>query len=413
MPPATSRPTGVCSYSDRSPGYGSSSGRLEQERRQLVKERATSIAGLRRDTGSRWQDALFSLFSLSAESLEPTLVTFNAAAGVCRPEAFHEAPTGGGGGGRDSDFWSYPPAPVEVVPDVSSEEPGVERAAAFMKTKMCKFYLLGQCTRGPSCQFAHNKFDLQPLPDLFRTKLCQELLAKGHCDDQYCRFAHNKEELRNAPPVERQAYPQGSWDPLSNGIGQQNVKKQQKPQKPNSWMMQKPQKPNSWMQQSQFQQQACLQFNPQLQFGWEAFTAFYPQHMQMTAVDHLPAGMSVQAAAFSVGQAAQAHEEEAQAVMLQAEVAQLQDTSSAESLSRGIVGSPSLCSPATLQEDSVPPYVVQVAERISSYADSMSPSPQDGQVVQEAAVALLLACLVLASVCIACRFPRSLVCFVD
>ncbi|CAE8674679.1 unnamed protein product, partial [Polarella glacialis] len=86
MPPATSRPTGVCSYSDRSPGYGSSSGRLEQERRQLVKERATSIAGLRRDTGSRWQDALFSLFSLSAESLEPTLVTFNAAAGVCRPE---------------------------------------------------------------------------------------------------------------------------------------------------------------------------------------------------------------------------------------------------------------------------------------------------------------------------------------
>ncbi|CAE8686695.1 unnamed protein product, partial [Polarella glacialis] len=41
---------------------------------------------LRRDTGSRWQDALFSLFSLSAESLEPTLVTFNAAAGVCRPE---------------------------------------------------------------------------------------------------------------------------------------------------------------------------------------------------------------------------------------------------------------------------------------------------------------------------------------
>ncbi|CAE8602631.1 unnamed protein product, partial [Polarella glacialis] len=49
---------------------------------------------------------------------------------------------------------------------------------------------------------------------------------------------------------------------------------------------------------------------------------------------------------------------------------------------RSMASNNSLCSLATLQEDFVPTYVVQVTDTMSSYADSMSASPQDGQGVQ-------------------------------
>lgn len=35
--------------------------------------------------------------------------------------------------------------------------PRAERVAAFDKTKMCKFFILGACTKGANCHFAHTK----------------------------------------------------------------------------------------------------------------------------------------------------------------------------------------------------------------------------------------------------------------
>mmetsp|Transcript_84331 Transcript_84331/g.132852 ORF Transcript_84331/g.132852 Transcript_84331/m.132852 type:complete len:427 (+) Transcript_84331:70-1350(+) len=84
-------------------------------------------------------------------------------------------------------------------PDLE-EAPRLEkRSDAFSKTKMCKFHILGICTRGESCQFAHDRVELNALPDLFRTKLCKRLINTGSCDDPNCKYAHNKEELREHP----------------------------------------------------------------------------------------------------------------------------------------------------------------------------------------------------------------------
>jgi len=74
-----------------------------------------------------------------------------------------------------------------------------ERTVVFTKTKMCKFHILGMCSKGAGCRFAHHKDELHPLPDLSRTKLCKTLIATGSCEDPDCRYAHNREELRALP----------------------------------------------------------------------------------------------------------------------------------------------------------------------------------------------------------------------
>lgn len=61
---------------------------------------------------------------------------------------------------------------------------------------MCKFHILGMCTKGATCHFAHDKEEMSSLPDLYRTKLCKTLLNTGSCDAPDCRYAHSKDELR-------------------------------------------------------------------------------------------------------------------------------------------------------------------------------------------------------------------------
>lgn len=66
----------------------------------------------------------------------------------------------------------------------------------FSKTKMCKFHLIGACSKGTSCPFAHTKVEMRPLPDLTCTKLCKALIDTGVCNNKHCTYAHNKVELR-------------------------------------------------------------------------------------------------------------------------------------------------------------------------------------------------------------------------
>eukprot|EP00930_Biecheleria_cincta_P022931 TRINITY_DN16642_c0_g2_i1.p1 TRINITY_DN16642_c0_g2~~TRINITY_DN16642_c0_g2_i1.p1 ORF type:complete len:597 (-),score=112.47 TRINITY_DN16642_c0_g2_i1:112-1902(-) len=126
---------------------------------------------------------------------QPSPVGLSSSAGGESPPS---CPGGGPGGGtvtspaqqqQQSAMW---PA---VLPPAGCSE----RAQAFMKTKMCKFFILGACTRGSQCQFAHNTNEMNPLPDLHCTKLCKSLLATGMCNDKHCRYAHHKDELRDAP----------------------------------------------------------------------------------------------------------------------------------------------------------------------------------------------------------------------
>jgi len=68
---------------------------------------------------------------------------------------------------------------------------------ALDKTKLCKFFLKGQCRRGSTCTFAHGRRQLRPQPDLFRTQLCIDFVNGGSCSfGASCRYAHNSEELR-------------------------------------------------------------------------------------------------------------------------------------------------------------------------------------------------------------------------
>eukprot|EP00427_Karlodinium_veneficum_P027899 CAMPEP_0169198312 /NCGR_PEP_ID=MMETSP1016-20121227/8745_1 /TAXON_ID=342587 /ORGANISM="Karlodinium micrum, Strain CCMP2283" /LENGTH=329 /DNA_ID=CAMNT_0009275039 /DNA_START=93 /DNA_END=1082 /DNA_ORIENTATION=+ len=51
------------------------------------------------------------------------------------------------------------------------------------------------------CRFAHDRTELEHLPDLSRTKLCKTLINTGSCEDPECRYAHSKEELRDNGPT--------------------------------------------------------------------------------------------------------------------------------------------------------------------------------------------------------------------
>jgi hypothetical protein len=69
--------------------------------------------------------------------------------------------------------------------------------AAFRKTKLCKFYSNGFCSKGASCSFAHEEGTLAPQPDLFRTRLCFAFARSGVCrDGDACKYAHGAEQLR-------------------------------------------------------------------------------------------------------------------------------------------------------------------------------------------------------------------------
>jgi len=65
----------------------------------------------------------------------------------------------------------------------------------FHKTKMCSFAKKSKCALGSSCPFAHNKDELQAVPDLAKTKLCYNFFRRK-CNDSHCKFAHGYQELR-------------------------------------------------------------------------------------------------------------------------------------------------------------------------------------------------------------------------
>ncbi|CAE8610737.1 unnamed protein product [Polarella glacialis] len=88
---------------------------------------------------------------------------------------------------------------MALAPPLSpgASDPGGDHREAFMRTKLCKFDLLGICTRGQLCTFAHGWQSLRTEPDLYRTRLCSHYLRSGRCEDgDACRYAHSSKELR-------------------------------------------------------------------------------------------------------------------------------------------------------------------------------------------------------------------------
>lgn len=81
-------------------------------------------------------------------------------------------------------------------PALRSEAESEKKAELFSKTRMCRFFAFGKCAKGIDCMFAHDREELQPIPDLYRTKICRMLINVGECADPECSYAHNKQELR-------------------------------------------------------------------------------------------------------------------------------------------------------------------------------------------------------------------------
>lgn len=65
------------------------------------------------------------------------------------------------------------------------------------KTKLCKFFVEGHCSRGRACNFAHGRKELREQPILFKTEMCFDFTNYGTCRrGAACQYAHGRCELR-------------------------------------------------------------------------------------------------------------------------------------------------------------------------------------------------------------------------
>mmetsp|Transcript_19097 Transcript_19097/g.44469 ORF Transcript_19097/g.44469 Transcript_19097/m.44469 type:complete len:248 (-) Transcript_19097:213-956(-) len=80
---------------------------------------------------------------------------------------------------------------------VPVEDRDAKRLEVHKKTRLCKFFAVGACTRGSACAFAHGSAQLRDQPDFSKTRLCADFIELGKCSaGQRCKFAHSRTELR-------------------------------------------------------------------------------------------------------------------------------------------------------------------------------------------------------------------------
>jgi len=76
-------------------------------------------------------------------------------------------------------------------------EASTVRVERFRKTRLCKFHVVGACTRGEDCNFAHSIVQVREQPDFSKTRLCPDFKNFGRCEKgDECTFAHGKRDLR-------------------------------------------------------------------------------------------------------------------------------------------------------------------------------------------------------------------------
>merc|ERR1712110_782224 len=84
---------------------------------------------------------------------------------------------------------------IGILPAMSNQ--ANNSGVIFAKTKMCAFFMKGQCTKGAACTYAHNGSEQRTKPDLSRTQMCPDFLSAGSCTKgRRCKYAHSESELR-------------------------------------------------------------------------------------------------------------------------------------------------------------------------------------------------------------------------
>jgi len=72
----------------------------------------------------------------------------------------------------------------------------------LQKTKLCKAFADGLCTRGDDCVFAHGEVQLRVTDGIYKTQMCH-FFERGRClKGERCNHAHGPEDLRRPPPRE-------------------------------------------------------------------------------------------------------------------------------------------------------------------------------------------------------------------
>lgn len=89
---------------------------------------------------------------------------------------------------------------IAASPSSSTSRVMSFQKAQCFKTRQCRFWLDGRCTRGDECTFAHCGNELREKPNLVKTKICSKWKL-GHCSKQQhqCSYAHGLEDLRVLP----------------------------------------------------------------------------------------------------------------------------------------------------------------------------------------------------------------------
>jgi hypothetical protein len=83
----------------------------------------------------------------------------------------------------------------EIRADIDQDVP--PKSALLRKTKMCTFFMRGDCRKGSMCRFAHESIALKARPNLFRTSLCMAFERSGRCKmGDYCKYAHGTDQLQ-------------------------------------------------------------------------------------------------------------------------------------------------------------------------------------------------------------------------
>jgi len=70
----------------------------------------------------------------------------------------------------------------------------------FRKSRMCRFYVRGECAKGEQCMFAHGLQEVTCAPDLRKTSLCPDWQS-GRCplSAEACLRAHGPGDLHGTP----------------------------------------------------------------------------------------------------------------------------------------------------------------------------------------------------------------------
>jgi len=102
----------------------------------------------------------------------------------------------------------------------------VKRLQVHKQTRLCKFFAIGQCTRGSACAFAHGEEKLRQQPDFSKTRLCADFMELRFCaEGDRCKFAHGKHELRpgSAAKIGRPSKASSASKPKAGTIPPQEV----------------------------------------------------------------------------------------------------------------------------------------------------------------------------------------------